>query len=113
MLPAATYDRTCNVLSFYKEPEALRMAGRIQIPEDLYELMVSYIADHYDQRDAERYRVIEAGIKRKADARKNHFLYTVYKCDKSSEKRGMARQMYLDEVGMRESFRWGKENQPC
>ena len=88
------------------------MPGRIQIPEDLYELMTSYINDHYDPRDAKRYQAIKHGIKRKEEARKKHSLYTVYKCDASSERRELARQLYLDEVGMRESFRWNEGNEP-
>lgn len=39
------------------------MDKRIQIPQELYNLMVSYIRDHYDDTDYDRYARIEQGVR--------------------------------------------------
>ena len=85
---------------------------RIQIPEELYKWMVSYIQDHFDVDDSERYRRILMGIEEKQAARTRHNAYTTYKTDQDPEMREMARQVYLDSVGMRQSFRWPADKNP-
>ena len=82
------------------------MGKKIQIPRTLYELMAGYIMSHYDKDDAIRYGKILRGIREKSEAELRHSLYTIYKSDKDSEMRDAARQVYLDHVGMRQSFRW-------
>jgi len=79
---------------------------RIQIPYDLYHMMVLYICDHYDSLDSERYTRILDGIHTKEEAVLRHQAYTTSKVHADPEKREQARQQYLDLVGMRDSFRW-------
>ena len=88
------------------------MSKRIQISRELYDLMVLYIKNHYDPGDIERYKKIVKGIDDKQEAATRHNAYTAYKTDKDPEMREMARQVYLDHVGMRQSFRWSKGNSP-
>ena len=43
------------------------MVKRIQIPLELYELMVSYIQNHYDPDDGERFNRIRLGDRSKTE----------------------------------------------
>ena len=79
---------------------------RIQIPLKLYNLMITYIYDHYDETDRERFGQICNGIEQKADACLRHTAYSISKSHSDPQKREAARQYYLNLVGMTDSFRW-------
>ncbi len=79
---------------------------RIQIPLELYNRMVSYIYDHYDKTDCERFGQIWNGIEQKANASLRHAAYTIAKNHPDPQEREAARLYYLDLVGMSDSFRW-------
>ena len=49
---------------------------------------------------------IATGLEQKLDALVRHELYAKYKTAPTEEEREKARQEYLDERGVRESFRW-------
>ena len=66
------------------------MTKRIQIPLELYELMVGYIHDHYDPDDRERFAKIS-----KPAAIIQHNLFTEYMTQKEPEIREIMRQAYL------------------
>lgn len=74
------------------------MAKRIQIPLELYELMVGYIHDHYDPNDQERFTKISSGIAAKRAALLQHDLFTEYMTQKEPEIREILRQVYLSEA---------------
>ena len=76
------------------------MTKRIQIPEILYENMVSYIEDHYDPMDRTRFEYIQRGVNEKRDAAIRHNLYSGYKTADEPETREMLRQAYLSETGI-------------
>ena len=82
------------------------MQKRVQIQSDLFDLMVSYIQDHYDANDRNRYRRIVDGIKEKQEAMARHNVYTVYKTGQDPEMRELARQVYLDKAGVLPDYRW-------
>lgn len=82
------------------------MQKRIQIKMELFELMVSYIRDHYDTDDRERYHRITDGVEEKQEALAKHNAYTVYKTGQDKETREAARQIYLEKTGMLPDFRW-------
>ena len=86
--------------------EVTGLRQRIQIPKELFELMAEYIYDHYDPEDQKRYRNIVDGLQQKKEAILRHKLYSLYKTSDSDEKKELARQMYLDMVGIQEDFRW-------
>ena len=82
------------------------MKKRIQIRNDLYDLMVEYIMDHYDADDMDRYRRIVCGIDEKRKAMARHNVYTIYKSAKDQETKEIARKMYLGEAGIHPDFQW-------
>ena len=79
---------------------------RIQIPSSLYELMVSYIHDHYDPSDHERFAQIEAGIHAKHEAETRRNIYTAYKAEADPGTREILRQSYMDKAGIPSHGRW-------
>lgn len=79
---------------------------RIQIPLRLYDLMIAYIYDHYDETDRERFGQICRGIEQKTNASLRHSAYSIAKNHSDPQKKEAARQYYLDLVGMKDSFRW-------
>ncbi len=78
------------------------MTKRIQIPLELYELMVSYICDHFDPGDQARFSKIYCGIEAKQTAATRHNLFTVYVTQKEPETREVLRKAYLSEIGITE-----------
>ena len=52
---------------------------RIQIPLRLYDLMIAYIYDHYDETDRERFGQICRGIEQKTNAILQNYAYTINK----------------------------------
>ncbi len=79
------------------------MAKRIQIPVDLYELMIDYIQSHYDPEDRDRFNTIRLGIeaKRAAEIRRN--LFTGYMTQEEPETKEILRKAYLVEAGIEEA----------
>ena len=82
------------------------MGKRIQISLNLYEMMASYVHDHYDPEDSWRYHRIIEGIEEKQETQMRHNAYSVYKTSRDPEEKETARTIYLDSIGMRKSFRW-------
>jgi len=82
------------------------MEKRIQLPLSLYELMVSYIQDHYDPDDRQRFNNILSGVKAKQDAEIRRNLYSAYKNESDPETREMLRVSYLDKAGISSHGRW-------
>lgn len=83
---------------------------KIQIDEKLFVQMVKYFySDELGFDDCELnelYNDIKNGIDKKMDAISRRSYYTEYKTADTDVARERARQKYLDEVGMREDFRW-------
>lgn len=82
------------------------MKKRIQLPLSLYDLMVSYIQDHYDPNDRQRFNDIMSGVKAKQDAEIRRNLYSAYKNESDPETREMLRVSYLDKAGIPSHSRW-------
>ena len=59
-----------------------------------------------DDHSNELYEEIKRDIDSKADKLYRHELYSQSKTAESEQKREQARQKYLDEIGMRDSFRY-------
>ncbi len=79
---------------------------QIQIPMPLFGQMVKYfLIDHADDQSAEA-AAIRKGIENKIDATVRHDLYTKYKTAPTEEQREAARQEYLQQIGIKDSFRW-------
>lgn len=75
---------------------------KIQISEELFIKLVKYhLLDMPELQDE-----IARDLEQKLDAMKRHELYTQSKTADTEEKKEEARQKYLDEVGMLQSFRW-------
>lgn len=87
------------------------MEKRIQIPQELYSLMIDYIQAHYDPRDRKRYMQICDGIERKQQAEIRRNLYSAYKSETDPETREMLRTSYLDKAGVPSHGRWGEETE--
>ena len=77
----------------------------VQVDYDLFLSMIKYISCHTDKEDP-LWKAIESGISMKVDALARRALYTAYKTAPSMEARELARQEYLDMLGIPESFRW-------
>lgn len=74
----------------------------VQISEELFISIACYhLLGHTDEEE-----FIRSGLENKLDAIKRHELYTQSKTAESEAERERARQDYLDEIGMRRSFRW-------
>lgn len=74
----------------------------VQIPYELFEALVQYhIAgkEYYNEE-------IQQGLCRKLDAILMRMYYTDYKTAPTEEEREQARQTYLDQRGVPQSFRW-------
>ena len=82
------------------------MEKKIQISLSLYDMMASYVHDHYDPGDSWRYRRIVEGIEEKQEKQMRHNAYSVFKTSQDPDEKETARTIYLDSVGMKKSFRW-------
>lgn len=80
-------------------------AKTIQIDFDLFKAMTNYIDRHTDLSDPD-YRKILYGVQIKLRSLLRHRLYTIYKTAASEEARSLAREAYLNELGVPASFRW-------
>lgn len=81
------------------------MKGKVQIPVLLFSQMILYIMNHEDPSDL-MYKKIMQGIEQKMEAVHRHNLYTMYKTEHDPENKELARQQYLDSVGISSCFRW-------
>ena len=82
------------------------MGKSIQISYELFELLIDYffIEDTDNKRQIER--KIRFELEQKIDAVVRHDLFSKYKTAVTPEEREIARQAYLDKVGMHRNFRW-------
>lgn len=73
---------------------------------DLYDTMVSYICDHYDDEDAVRFNKIQNGISQKRESQERRAAYSAYKTSNDPKTRESARQKYLELAGIHKDFQW-------
>lgn len=81
----------------------------IQISYELFLNMIDYIADHSDCSDY-RYNDILTAVEDKLDAMARRELYTAYKTGTTMEIRAMAKEQYLNVMGIPSSYRWHNEH---
>ena len=77
---------------------------QIQIPESLFCQLGKYFL--LDIKDNEIEEYIKKGLSDKLEAITRHNLYTQYKTAPTPEQQEKARQEYLDNIGVPDSFRW-------
>ena len=83
------------------------MAKNVQISTETFLKLAQYF---YLENDSEELRnSIRIDIEHKIDALMRHQLYSDYKQASSEHDREVARQKYLDAVGIQEKFRWSQE----
>ncbi len=76
--------------------------GNIQISQELFIALLQYfLADREDL-----FPDIQKQLEKKLDASVRRKLYTRYKTAPTEEEREKARQQYLDQRGVPDSFRW-------
>ena len=80
----------------------------IQISYDLFQDLFLYSVRHLAPDDPQFTRLYK-GVKEKIEAMMRHDLYSLYKSGATEEIRSEARQKYLDEIGLLDSFRWDDE----
>jgi len=78
---------------------------QIQIPQELFDLMVTYILSE-ESRTEDNLKEIKRGIQDKLDRIIDHQLYTKYKKAPTEEQREKARQEYLERRCISAKFRW-------
>lgn len=74
----------------------------VQIPYDLFLALLQYHLMMEDDYEDE----IRHGLEQKLESMVRHELYTKYKTALTPEEREAARQRYLDERGIPQSYRW-------
>ncbi len=74
----------------------------VQIPYDLFVALLQY----HLMMDGDYEDEIKQGLERKLEAMVRHEWYAKYKTAPTPEEREEARQRYLDERGVPQSFRW-------
>lgn len=81
--------------------------GNVQIPAELYWNIVTYFlkppAEEWEAEELQR--EIERGLESKIEAQLRRELFSRYKRAADPAEREAARVAYLDEIGMRASFR--------
>ena len=80
----------------------------IQISYELFLDMIAYISDHPDESDY-RLDAISTAVNNKLEAMVRRDLYTVYKTGATSEIRAMAKEQYMDMMGIPSSYRWSNK----
>ncbi len=83
---------------------AAKKTKQVQIPYDLLVKIYSYFENLPDP-DPEA-RAIMHGLDQKLERMVNREYYTEYKTSTDKEKQELARQTYLDRVGMHKDFRY-------
>lgn len=76
----------------------------IKITKELFFRIVKYFI--LDDCSEENKNAIIKELNNKIDSLIKHELYTEYKMSDTEEKREIARQKYLDSVGIHKDFRW-------
>lgn len=76
----------------------------VQIPQELLLDLFAYFL-HGDTDEYTERAIVDA-LEAKLDALIRHQLYTTYKTATTPAAREAARKAYLDEVGMKASYRW-------
>lgn len=85
------------------------MSKNIQISHDLFMDLCRF----HLLEDMEPAEAIQKGLESKLEALMKHELYSKYKNPNLSEaERQEARKRYLDEIGMKDSFRWNSLKPP-
>lgn len=84
-----------------KERNGSKMKN-VQIPYDLFVALLQYHLMMDDDYEDE----IKHGLEQKLEAMVRHEWYAKYKTAPTPEEREEARQRYLDERGVPQSFRW-------
>lgn len=79
----------------------------VQISQELFLKLAQYF--YLDNTSDELKNDIRRDIEHKIDALMKHQLYTDYKMSDNEHDREIARQKYLNAVGIQESFRWSAE----
>ena len=74
----------------------------VQIPYELFVVLVLYLLNGEDDFDVE----IRQGLEQTLDAMLNRPLYSQYKTAPTEEQREQARQEYLDRRGVPQNYRW-------
>lgn len=81
----------------------------VQIPLKLFLYCYLLLADDvFEDSNGEIYQKAKKLLKSKFDAITRRNLYTTYKTAETEEEKEIARQKYLDEIGMLEDFRYSK-----
>lgn len=81
----------------------------VQIPLKLFLYCYLLLADDtFEDNSGEIYQKTKRLLKSKFDAITRHNLYTTYKTAETEEEKEIARQKYLNEVGVLEEFRYSK-----
>ena len=78
------------------------------ISYELFLDMIDYIADHPDTSDHRLDDIIKA-VSDKLEAMARRDLYTLYKTGASKEVRALAKEQYMDIMGIPSSYRWSNE----
>ena len=80
------------------------MAKNVQISQELFFELVRYFC--LDDTSETRYKAISDALEAKLDKLVRHETYSASKTAETPEQREIARQKYLDMVGIHEDFRW-------
>lgn len=80
------------------------MSKQVQIPQELFLDLVRYFC--LDDTSTERYKVILSGLETKLDKLARHEAYSASKTAENASEREIARQRYLDLVGIHKDFRY-------
>lgn len=86
-------------MSYEKKPQ-----GTVKVDFKTFIDLIKYFS--LEDHSEELYQSIKRDIDAKTDKLYKHELYTKSKTGDTEQEREQARLKYLDEVGMRESFRW-------
>ena len=88
------------------------MGRNVQIPTQLWDELCRFHLQYGELERWEReelWRSIHHGLQMKKDALDRRESYTQYKTGATPDDREAARQQYLDQRGVPQSFRWGRE----
>lgn len=80
------------------------MSKNVQISQELFLELVKYFV--LDDTSDERYNAVSKALEEKLDKLARHDVYSASKTAETSEKRELARQKYLDMVGIHKDFRY-------
>ena len=80
------------------------MSKQVQIPQELFLDLVRYFC--LDDTSTERYKAILSGLEAKLDKLARHEAYSASKTAENASEREIARQRYLDLVGIHKDFRY-------